>query len=295
MHSLTKRQTLEASETNFHKRLVTSYQTQQPLYEHAHPQTHQPPISRQDKTQLKLFTLASPLPQMTSPPANHKRSRNLSTSSASLPSAKLADPPSDRDRTSATDRAAESPRAVKEDTDADDMSGENKVTAESTLEREEAETLEEYQGTMPNLHEIKQEPKSAALGATTTSPEAPITAPDPRAIARKKFDEKVDELAVGLIISSRQIIGKAIAKLVQVEGEYRQSLIQAAEIAAREEGRREGYERGYAAGLEQGKKVGYEQGKNGSDEEAKSDEDAQGKKNGDKLATVDSELSSEAM
>ncbi|KAI4647734.1 hypothetical protein J4E93_004144 [Alternaria ventricosa] len=211
---------------------------------------------------------------MTSPPANRKRSRNLSTSSASLPSAKLADPPSDRDRTSATDRAAESPRAVKEDTVGEDMGGENKVTAESTLEREEAETFEEYKDTMPNLHEIKQDPESAAPGATTASPEAPNTTPDPRAIARKMFNEKVDELAVGLITSSRQIIGKAIAKLVQVEEEYRQPLIQAAEIAAREEGRREGYGRGYAAGLEQGKKEGYQQGKNGGDEEGKNDEDA---------------------
>ncbi|KAI4920469.1 hypothetical protein J4E85_009236 [Alternaria conjuncta] len=233
---------------------------------------------------------------MSSPPANRKRSRNLSTSSVSLPSAKLADPPSDRDRTSATDRAAESPSAVKEDTVGEDMSGENKVTAKSSLEeREEAETLEEYQGTMPNLLEMKRDPESDAPDATTASPEAPNTTPNPQAIARKKFDEKVDELAAGLITSSKYIIQKTIDKLVQIEEEYRQPLIQAAEIAAREEGRREGYERGYAAGLEQGKKVGYEQGKSGSDKEGKNDEDAQGKRNSDKLAKADSELPSKAM
>ncbi|KAI4673216.1 uncharacterized protein J4E88_008828 [Alternaria novae-zelandiae] len=225
---------------------------------------------------------------MTSPPANRKRSRNLSTSSASLPSAKLADPPSDRDRTSATDRAAEFPSAVTEDTIGEDMSGQNKIRPESTREeREDAKTVEEYNDTTPNLYETKQEPELAAPGATTASPEALITTPDPRAIARKKFDEKVEELAVGLITSSRYIIEKAIHKVVQVEEEYRQPLIQAAEIAAREAGRREGYDQGYAAGLEQGKKVGYEQGKNGSDEE--------GKKDGDKLAKADSELSSKAM
>ncbi|KAI4701546.1 hypothetical protein J4E81_003286 [Alternaria sp. BMP 2799] len=233
---------------------------------------------------------------MTSPPANRKRSRNLSTSSASLPSAKLADPPSDRDRTSATDLAAEFPSAVKEDTIGEDMSGENNLTTESTREEcKDAKTVEEYKDTTPNLYETKQEPESAAPGATIASPEAPITTPDPRAIARKKFDEKVDELAVGLITSSRYIIEKAIKKVVQVEEEYRQPLIQAAEIAAREEGRREGYDRGYAAGLEQGKKVGYEQGKNSSDEEGKNDEDTQGTKNGDKLAKADSELPSKAM
>ncbi|KAI4907448.1 hypothetical protein J4E90_009477 [Alternaria incomplexa] len=212
---------------------------------------------------------------MTSPPANRKRSRNLSTSSASLPSAKLADPPFDRDRTSAADRAAEFPSAVKEDTIGDDMSGENKITTESTREeREDAKTVENYKDTTPNLYETKQEPESAAPGATTASPETPITTPDPLAIARKKFDERVDELAVGLIASSRQIIEKAIDKVVKLAEEYRQPLIQAAEIAAREKGRREGYERGYAAGLEQGKKVGYEQAKNGCDEEGKNDEDA---------------------
>ncbi|KAI4613458.1 uncharacterized protein J4E87_009925 [Alternaria ethzedia] len=224
---------------------------------------------------------------MTSPPANRKRSRNLSTSSASLPSAKLADPPSDRDRTSAMDHAAESPRAVQEDTDADDMSGENKVSAESTLEREEAETLEEYKDTMPNLHEIKQDPESVVPGATTVSQTAPVTTPDRRAIARKVFNQKVDELAADLITSSKQIIEKAIDKVVQLGEEYRQPLITIARIAARDEGRKEGYERGYAAGLEEGKKLGYEQGKNGSDEE--------GKKNGDKLEKADSELSSKAM
>ncbi|KAI4661541.1 uncharacterized protein J4E78_004330 [Alternaria triticimaculans] len=233
---------------------------------------------------------------MTSPPANRKRSRNLSTGSASLPSAKLADPPSYRDRTSATDHTAESPRAVKEDTIGEDMSGENNLTTESTREEcKDAKTLEEYQGTMPNLHEIKQDPYSAAPDATTASPEAPNITPDPRAIARKKFDEKVDELAAGLITSSKYIIQKAIDKLVQIEEEYRQPLIQAAEIAAREEGRREGYDRGYAAGLEQGKKVGHEQGKNSSEEEGKNDKDAQGKRNSDKLAKADSELPSKAM
>ncbi|KAI4706292.1 hypothetical protein J4E89_009026 [Alternaria sp. Ai002NY15] len=233
---------------------------------------------------------------MTSPPANRKRSRNLSTGSASLPSAKLADPPSDRDRTSATDHTAESPRAVKEDTGGDDMSGEDKVTAKGTLgEREEAETLEEYKDTTPNLHEIKQDPESVAPGVTTVSPTTPVTTPDRRAIARKVFNQKVDELAADLITSSKQIIEKAIDKVVQLGEVYRQPLITIARIAARDEGRREGYERGYAAGLEQGKKVGYEQGKNGSDEEGKNDEDAQGKRNSDKLAKADSELPSKAM
>ncbi|KAI4946809.1 hypothetical protein J4E91_006981 [Alternaria rosae] len=116
--------------------------------------------------------------------------------SASLSSAKLAEPPSDRDRTSATDRAAdriaESPRTVKEDVDGDDMSGENKDTVEGTLEeREEAETVEEYKDTTPNLHEIKQEPGSVAPGVTTASPKAPITADDPPA-TQSLFEPKDD-------------------------------------------------------------------------------------------------------